>query len=133
MSYKKHIHENEVAPAPGATIHPVAPISPTGAPRLPAIKTSHRTRKVKRSVDSDIFNIYNTTRHTVEYYEQHGNIYVSDGERPWKEDCPCKACDRNKHEWLERKRKGVERKQRRLRKTLVGAQASPVKELKEET
>ena len=133
LSYKKHIHENEVAPPPGATIHPVAAISPVGGPRLPSIKTSLRTRKNRRSVDSDIFNIYNTTRHTVEYYEHHGNIYVSDGERPWKEDCACKSCDKNKSEWLERHRKGAELKQRRLKKTLLGSKTTPVKELKEET
>ena len=74
-----------------------------------------KARKTRHSVDSDIFNIYNTTRHTVEYYEHHGNIFVSDGERPWKEDCPCKSCAKNKSDWLERNRKGVELKQRKLK------------------
>lgn len=106
LSYKKRIHEGELAPAPGTTLHAVAPISAPGPVRLPAIKTSVNRKPKKKHMDSDIFNIYNTTDHTVEYYEHDGHVYVSDSNRPWKEDCTCRNCGKSKKEWLDRKRRG---------------------------
>ena len=130
LSFKKRIHDDEQAPAPGATIHAVTPLSATGVPRLPAIKTSVKRKAKRRHADSDILNIYNTTDHTVEYYEHDGHVYVSDRERKWKEDCACRTCARSKAEWLERK----QRKQRRIKNSMqLGVnKASPVKELREE-
>ena len=128
LSYKKRIHEGEQPPAPGATFHPVQPISPTGFPRLPAIKTTLPKHKAKRRhTDADVFKIYNSTRHTVEYYEHDGHVYVSDSNRPWKEDCQCKNCSQRKHMWLDEHRKGVERNQRKSFHRGI-PNASPVKE-----
>ena len=133
LSYKKRIHDGELAPPPRNSMHQMAAVSAPGLPRLPAIKTSLKKKPKRRHADSDILNIYNTTKHTVEYYEHDGNVYVSDSSRPWKEDCACKACGRSKSEWLERNRRGTERKQRRMKHShLPVAQASPVKELREE-
>ena len=106
---------------------------------LPRQYMSHRNRPkelraIDRKYETDILNIVNTTNRTVQYYEHDGQVYVSDRNQSWKDDCACKICERNKKEYFDSKRKLEERRQRKMKNAVLLREKhnSPLKEMKDE-